>query len=265
MAWVRLDDQFYDHPKFAKAGPLGLAMWATGLAWSNRNLTDGFIPTSQAKRLCDFDGIAWRCWMGETFGGGEDVSPIDVAEHLVDAGLFEKVDGGYLIHDYGDYQLTAAQQAERAQQKRDAGSRGGLAAAQARATAGATAGGQAVAQAESKPKTQSQERTTPTAAGAATSDYPALFERFWDVYPRKVEKRRALRAWKARTREGVEVDDLIRAATVYAGRCNATGTAAQFVKHPATFLGPDRLYEEWLAGPVAVNGVIYDDERTEYR
>lgn len=44
MAWVRLSDDFYDHPKFDKAGALGVALFVSGLAWANRNLTDGFIP-----------------------------------------------------------------------------------------------------------------------------------------------------------------------------------------------------------------------------
>lgn len=109
MAWVRLDDSFYDHHKFDKAGPLGLALWVTGLAYCNRNLTDGFISRAAARRLIDFEGVAWRCWMGEMSGGGEDAEPDDVAAHLVACGLWETAEGGYMVHDYLDYQPSAEQ------------------------------------------------------------------------------------------------------------------------------------------------------------
>lgn len=108
MGWVRLEDEFYDHAKFSQAGPLGMALWIVGLAWCNRNLTDGFIPTSKARTLIDWTGVHWRAWDGEVMGGCEDPEPIDVADHLVDCGLWEAREGGYQIHDYNDYQPKAA-------------------------------------------------------------------------------------------------------------------------------------------------------------
>lgn len=113
LAWIRVDDHFDEHPKFAKAGPLGMAMWLAGLAYCNRNLTDGFIPWSTAMAL-----LSWS-WLGEdvpergrvvyTVGitsgmSGDDATCKAVAELLVDSGLWEEADGGYLVHDYADYQ-----------------------------------------------------------------------------------------------------------------------------------------------------------------
>ncbi|MGL5824778.1 MAG: hypothetical protein ACRCYU_08170 [Nocardioides sp.] len=98
MGWVRVDDAFYDHPKFAAAGPLGTAQWIAALAWSNRNLTDGHIPTAIAKRLLDWDDIP----------GTADVNAAWVSQRLIDAGLWHQAEGGYLIHDYGDYQPSAS-------------------------------------------------------------------------------------------------------------------------------------------------------------
>jgi hypothetical protein len=108
MGWVRLEDDFYDNGKFASAGPLGTALWVVGLAWSNRNLTDGVIPESVARRLVDWKGTHWRAWEGELVGSCEEPANTDVAEHLVAIGLWEYHDGGYLIHDYHDYQPKAA-------------------------------------------------------------------------------------------------------------------------------------------------------------
>lgn len=88
----------------------------------------------------------------------------------------------------------------------------------------------------------------PTAGKAAlkSTGYAAEFERFWKAYPRKVEKATAFRKWQARVRAGIPVEDLVAAAARYADHCRAKGTEERFIKHAATFLGPDKPYEEWL-------------------
>ncbi len=75
-------------------------------------------------------------------------------------------------------------------------------------------------------------------------EYTPAFLHFWKEYPRKTEKQKAFRAWKARMAEDVLTADLIRAATLYAKSSN--GTETKFIKYPATFLGPDRHWEEVL-------------------
>lgn len=104
MGWVRLDDAFYDHPKLAAVGPLGIALWATALGWCNRNLTDGHLPASRARTLLDFDGIAVVDGMH-----GEDVTAQTVIDQLVAVGLWDETDGGYEVHDYLDFQPSAEQ------------------------------------------------------------------------------------------------------------------------------------------------------------
>lgn len=89
MPWVRLDDQFTDHPKIAEVGPLASWLYVCGLCYSARMLTDGFIPRGQVRKLADVD----------------DVAPLVTA--LVISGLWEECDGGYRIHDYHDYNPTA--------------------------------------------------------------------------------------------------------------------------------------------------------------
>lgn len=89
MSWVRLDDQFTDHPKIVQAGPLAGWLYICGLTYANRYLTDGRIPAAQVRRLADVDGAD------------------ELAARLVAAGLWEVVDGGYQIHDYLEYQPSA--------------------------------------------------------------------------------------------------------------------------------------------------------------
>lgn len=80
-------------------------------------------------------------------------------------------------------------------------------------------------------------------------EYTKDFEEFWSHYPRKVEKHTAFRAWKARLKGGAKAEDIIKACINYAEYCNAQNTEMQYIKHPSTFIGPDRPYEEFINGP----------------
>lgn len=158
MPWVRVDDHFDEHPKLAAVGPLGWALWLAGLAYCNRNLTDGFIPWAVAPSL-----VPWRfqdatgptrIYLGNARYVDEEseVTSDYVIALLVDAGIWEDdPPRGYRIHDYGDYQPTKAQvEADRAA-KVAAGRAGGIAAAIARAKAPAVAAAVADGVAQSKP------------------------------------------------------------------------------------------------------------------
>ena len=84
------------------------------------------------------------------------------------------------------------------------------------------------------------------------STYPDDFLEFWAVYPRKVEKGKALKAWRARLRERLEDGQAItpevlqRAAAHYANHCKHNGTEQRYIKHPASFLSKDQPFAEYL-------------------
>ena len=134
MAWVRLDDGFYQHPKIVQAGAVAAAVQVAALCYCNRNLTDGFVPSAAVPLLVNLDGT------GATWP--------DVIGALVGVGLWvEARHGGYLIHDYEKYQWTRFRIDAAQEKKRAAGQAGGRASAEARARAN----GEAPAQAESNP------------------------------------------------------------------------------------------------------------------
>jgi hypothetical protein len=128
VAWVRLDEAFSEHPKIQKVGPLGVSLFTTGLAYCNRNLTDGDIPERQAMALAD--------WSSDR---GALAKPQDLIDALVAANLWELRPTGYYVHDYPKYQPTKAEVNDRKAMKRAAGQAGGKATATARAKAGAKA------------------------------------------------------------------------------------------------------------------------------
>lgn len=96
--WVKLDDALIDHRKIFVAGKLlgtngpaiALGFYTVGLLWTNKHLQDGFLPV-------------------EVIEGLRHVKePLSVADALVKAELFDKADGGFRIHDYHDFNPSAA-------------------------------------------------------------------------------------------------------------------------------------------------------------
>jgi hypothetical protein len=104
MSWTKLDDGLIDHPKVstaaAKIGPngptLAIGFFAILIMWSNKHLTDGFIPRDVLTTLPHAQ------------------EPLAIADALVRAGLLERAKKGspptlgFLIHDFGDYNFSAA-------------------------------------------------------------------------------------------------------------------------------------------------------------
>jgi hypothetical protein len=99
MGWVRLSDDFYDHPKLMAVGPHAELLYIRGLAWSNRNLTDGHIPYTQGRRLADY--------AEDVEEGGKPQLWHHLVDRLVNTGLWTTCEDGWQIHDYHDYQRSA--------------------------------------------------------------------------------------------------------------------------------------------------------------
>lgn len=110
MSWVRLDDGIYDHPKLLTVEPADRLLYVWGLCWSSRHGTDGVIPAAAVPYLA-------------LFAGADTGAP----ERLVAAGLWHPLDaGGWSVHDFSDYQPSAAEVAEQRRKRAEAGRVGGF-------------------------------------------------------------------------------------------------------------------------------------------
>ncbi len=95
--WSKLDDALIDHRKIFRAGRLigdngpaiALGFYTVGLLWSNKHLTDGFLPEDV---ILGFPHVK---------------QPRSVADALAKAALLDKVEGGYQIHDFDEYNPLA--------------------------------------------------------------------------------------------------------------------------------------------------------------
>lgn len=86
----------------------------------------------------------------------------------------------------------------------------------------------------------------------AGKGYTEEFERVWLAYPSRVgqSKADAFKAWVARLADGATVAEMAEGANRYAAYCEANHTEPRFVKHAATFFGPDRHYlNDWTLPP----------------
>ena len=90
MTWVRLDDGFFRHPKAMRAGLQGRALFVAGLAHCAGSLTDGYVADLALPIVAAEAGV----------------KP-SVARQLVEVGLWERVDGGFQVHDFSKYHPTA--------------------------------------------------------------------------------------------------------------------------------------------------------------
>jgi hypothetical protein len=134
MPWVRLDEQFPDHPKVQVVGPLASRLHVCALAYCNRLLTDGFVPTNKVGTLADFSEV----WDQPDGAADFGVDPYRLADRLCEARMWKKVTGGYQLHDYHDYQPSRADEHEKRRQKAEAGAKGGKASGESRRRSEAT-------------------------------------------------------------------------------------------------------------------------------
>jgi len=110
MAWTRIDDKFLNNIKIQKAGALGMALYLAGLIHCNSNLTDGFIDEDILPML-----------YGLSFQSARNKS----VERLVELKLWHRVDGGYEINDFLDFNRSKSQIEIIKEKRTESGSKGG--------------------------------------------------------------------------------------------------------------------------------------------
>jgi hypothetical protein len=109
MVWVKIDDHFDEHPKWADAPGDSIALWVAAMAWCNRNdSTEGYIPAFKLEGRVKVRNLK-----------------ATVAD-LVKRDAFHPAEGGYVIHDYPEFQQP--EKVREIRQKRSrAGKRGAAA------------------------------------------------------------------------------------------------------------------------------------------
>lgn len=101
MTWVKIDDSFPNHPKIVGLSDKAFRIHISGLCYCGTYLTDGFIPMTIARTLCDND--------------------FNYIAELCEAGLWKEAmsENGFRIHDYLAHQTSKTQVEEKRQTVRE--------------------------------------------------------------------------------------------------------------------------------------------------
>ena len=101
-----------------------------------------------------------------------------------------------------------------------------------------------------------EDKTEETAISVVTNDtekneekkskYTVNFEEMWKIYPRKVDKGMAYKAYIARVRAGFSEEQRFEAAQNYAKYCEKEKTEWRYIKHAATFFGSSTPFTDYL-------------------
>jgi len=91
MPWVKLDDRFPSHRKIALLSDRAFRLHVSAICWSSENLTDGRIGDRELPLVAHIRGLK------------------ATAKQLEDAGLWDRTDDGWMIHDFLDYNPSREQ------------------------------------------------------------------------------------------------------------------------------------------------------------
>lgn len=133
-----------------------------------------------------------------------------------------------------------------------------------------------------KPLTTNQEPIKNPSSTAAQSDEDAgealnpsksapedpEFEAAWAAYPKRIggnPKRDALRAWRARVKEGVPAEVMHAGVERYAAHLKATGkSGTEYVMQAQRFFGPSQPFNEPWHAPTKQGGFVHDLTTMDY-
>ena len=102
MMWFKVHDQISHDKKFRRCSSAAVGLWVYAGARSSALLDDGFVPD----------------WFPQSVHRVGDPDAAGLANELVDAGLWEVTEGGWQMHDYGDWNTLRADRLEALEKKR---------------------------------------------------------------------------------------------------------------------------------------------------
>ncbi|MEU5477509.1 hypothetical protein [Streptomyces mirabilis] len=91
MPWVKIDDRFPSHRKIALLSDRAFRLHVSAICWCAENLTDGRISNRELALVAHVRGVK------------------TTAQQLEAAGLWERTEDGWAIHDYLDYNPSREQ------------------------------------------------------------------------------------------------------------------------------------------------------------
>jgi|GEM_PF-6272893 len=227
MSWFRVDDKAAFHKKVLKVGNAGFGALVRMGCWSSDHLTDGRIPIETALLITTDHELQKLCFVGFLEPDGDD----------------------FIIHDFLDYNPTAAEViAEReriSEAKSKAGKAGGIASGVTRrniqaakqAASSCFESASVLLEANAK-QNEAPSHPVPSHLEDQKKPSPASpvesfdFESVYALYPRKEGRKKGLARCRSSVKTRSKYDALLLAVKNYA----ATVTDVAYAKHFDTFM-----------------------------
>jgi len=156
VPWLKLDDAFADHPKVDGLSDGAFRLHVAGLLYASRHLTDGEIPTRAVPRLTP------------AFETGH-------LDEVVDAGLWHEHDDRFALHDFLEWNPSAAEAKARRKARAEAGRKGGIASGRTRSSGSSSsneANAEANARADARADRRTPSRPVPSRPSSSSSPPP---------------------------------------------------------------------------------------------
>lgn len=231
----QVDPDFYDHPKVLGMSDAAVSLWTRAGSYSVAKSTDGFVAETVLVH-------ALR-------------STLEVADELVHRGLWQRRKGGFQFHEWSKRNLTkerieADREADRdrkraeresARQKRKTQVNGHSVRPDTDRTPGGLLSDSEGIPGSSVSLSVSESSKNPSSPAARATGEDVEFDRFWSVYPRKVGKGEARKAWARLRKRGVDPEELIAGAIRYR---DDPKRKPDYTKHPGPWLNAERWTDQ---------------------
>lgn len=112
-----------------------------------------------------------------------------------------------------------------------------------------------------EPSLNPHSSTSTTSTRQTKRDRDAAFDRFWSVYPRRVAKQDAVKAF-AKALKAATVEQIVAGVEAYVADCRKAGRERDHIAHPASWLNAGRWEDEY-AGMAPTDPLAW--LRDEYR
>ena len=89
----------------------------------------------------------------------------------------------------------------------------------------------------------------------ANSNISTEFDALWKLYPRKIGKPKALKAYEKARKKGVTYEEVERGIKSYRRQIEAQNTAAEYIKHGSTWFNQEGWRDEYNFTPRKTTGV----------
>jgi hypothetical protein len=233
MPWYRMEADATQNPKLANLSDADRWFWLELLGLAAKN--NGLIS----------------CPKGVSYSLSRRLDHVlKSLSRLLKAGLISPLGDGYVHHDWEKYAPKSMISTPRVQKFRDKGN--------VSETFNDTKRYETIRDKEISSLRSDKEKGPPKRATRRTEieANAEAFDQFWDVYPRRQNKKPAFTRWQTAVKRGVNPKEIIEGAERYAEMVRAKGTEPQFIKNPDAWLNAGKWEDE--LPEVGENGSKYD-------